>query len=71
MVFYRAIVDGFLPYVMSEGFVLFEIGYDLGKDISILCADKGYDCVIEKDLAGNDRLAYVRLSDSNNETFCV
>ena len=71
MVFYRAIVDGFLPYVMSEGFVLFEIGYDLGKDISILCADKGYDCVIEKDLAGNDRLAYVRPSDSNNDTFCV
>lgn len=61
MVFYRAIVSGFLPYVMSGGFALFEIGYDLGDDIKKICTDRGFDCTVEKDLAGLDRLAYVKL----------
>ena len=61
MVFYRAIVSGFLPYVMSGGFALFEIGYDLGKDMRDICARYGFDCKVEKDLAGLDRLAYISL----------
>lgn len=61
LLFYRAVVSGFLPYVMKGGFALFETGYDLGEDIRTLCAENGYECKVEKDLAGLDRLAYIRL----------
>lgn len=61
LVFYRAAVSGFLPYFMKGGFALFEIGYDLGEDMRKLCAENGYECKVEKDLAGLDRLVYVKL----------
>lgn len=55
--FYRRIVEEAKEYLNPNGFLLFEIGYDQGKEVSKLMENAGYKNVkVIKDLAGNDRV---------------
>ena len=43
------------------GYILFEIGFDQGKDVSELLKNEGYEEIeIKKDLAGLDRVVMGR-----------
>ena len=55
--FYRRIVEEAKEYLNPNGFLLFEIGYDQGKEVPELMENAGYKNVkVIKDLAGNDRV---------------
>ena len=55
--FYRRIVEEAKEYLNPNGYLLFEIGYDQGKEVSELMENAGYKNVkVIKDLAGNDRV---------------
>ena len=54
--FYRKIVEQSKDYLNSGGSLMFEIGYDQGKDVSKMMTDAGFSNVcVKKDLAGNDK----------------
>mgnify|MGYP000249109924 CR=1 FL=1 len=56
--FYRKIVEQSKDYLNCGGSLMFEIGYDQGKDVSKMMTDAGFSNVcVKKDLAGNDRVA--------------
>ena len=53
--FYRKIVKESTDYLNEGGYLLFEIGYDQGEDVSSMMTFAGYkDVKVIKDLAGND-----------------
>lgn len=55
--FYRRIIEEAKEYLNPNGFLLFEIGYDQGKEVSELMESAGFKNVkVIKDLAGNDRV---------------
>jgi len=55
--FYRRILQEGTSFLSSGGSLLFEIGYDQGKEVSELLKENGYDHIrIIKDLAGLDRV---------------
>ncbi len=55
--FYRRIVEKSKEYLNPEGYLLFEIGYDQGEDVSKMMRKQGFkDVKVIKDLAGNDRV---------------
>ena len=55
--FYRRIIEEAKEYLNPNGFLLFEIGYDQGKEVPELMENAGYKNVkVIKDLAGNDRV---------------
>ncbi|MBQ8278353.1 MAG: peptide chain release factor N(5)-glutamine methyltransferase [Roseburia sp.] len=55
--FYRRIVEQAGDYLNPGGHLLFEIGYDQGKDVSEMMEQAGFkDVRVIKDLAGNDRV---------------
>ena len=55
--FYRLIVKDSIRYLNKGGYILFEIGFDQGKDVSKMMTDAGFSNVcVKKDLAGNDRV---------------
>ena len=59
--FYRKIVEQSKDYLNSGGSLMFEIGYDQGKDVSELLKNEGYEEIeIKKDLAGLDRVVMGR-----------
>lgn len=60
LVFYRAIIDNFADNLESDGFFLFEIGYDQAKDVCEIARDRGFECKIIRDLSGQDRVALLR-----------
>lgn len=54
--FYRKIVEESQRYLTESGWLLFEIGCDQGKDVSVLMEEAGYtEIEVKKDLAGLDR----------------
>ena len=54
---YIPIVEQSKDYLNSGGSLMFEIGYDQGKDVSKMMTDAGFSNVcVKKDLAGNDRV---------------
>lgn len=55
--FYRRITEESCRYLKKDGWLLFEIGYDQGAEVSSILEDQGF-CEIEvmKDLAGLDRV---------------
>lgn len=55
--FYRAIVKNFASRLTEGGFMLFEIGYDQEDAIKGIAAAHGFACAVEKDLAGQPRMA--------------
>ena len=59
--FYRRIIDESPNYLRGGGYLLFEIGYDQGDDVSKLMEQAGYsDVRVVKDLAGLDRVVLGR-----------
>lgn len=55
--FYRRIVEESVNYLKPGGYLLFEIGYDQGEEVSALMRQAGYTGVtVVKDLAGLDRV---------------
>jgi len=55
--FYRKIVEESVSYLKPGGYLLFEIGYDQGEDVSALMRQAGYtEVTVVKDLAGLDRV---------------
>lgn len=55
--FYRKIVKDAAEHLNEGGYLLFEIGYDQGEDVSLMMSYAGYKEVkVIKDLAGNDRV---------------
>lgn len=59
--FYRRIIEGSILHIEDGGYLLFEIGYDQGKDVAELMQSHGYgDIVIKKDLPGLDRVVIGR-----------
>ena len=60
MIFYRAIIEKYAQNLEDGGVFVFEIGYDQAADIAALADERGYDCRIEKDLGGNDRVAVLK-----------
>ena len=60
--FYRKMIAESSKYLNPEGVILFEIGYDQGRDVSLMLKEAGYkDVQIVKDLAQNDRVVIGRL----------
>lgn len=55
--YYRKIIAGSTKVLKPGGVLMFEIGYDQGKEVSELMACQGYrEIKIKKDLAGLDRV---------------
>ena len=54
--FYRLIVKESVKHIKKGGYLLFEIGFDQGKDVTGLLEEQGYEEIqVKKDLAGLDR----------------
>lgn len=55
--FYRIITKESLEYLDKGGYLLYEIGYDQGQEVSELMLERGYkDVQVIQDLAGLDRV---------------
>ena len=60
--FYRKIVSASVKYLNPDGWLMFEIGYDQGEDVSEMMKSAGYvDVKVVKDLAGLDRVVIGKL----------
>lgn len=60
LVFYRKIVENFLPLLKKDGVFLFEIGFDQADDLRDIAREHGLSCEIENDLSGNARVACLK-----------
>ena len=59
--FYRLIVKESVIHIKKGGYLLFETGFDQGKDVSALLEEQGYEEIqVKKDLAGLDRVVMGR-----------
>lgn len=59
--FYRKIVSEGKVFLKKDGWMLFEIGYDQGQDVSELMVENGFqDVKVIKDLTGLDRVVLGR-----------
>jgi release factor glutamine methyltransferase len=59
MIFYNKFLSDYAKMLKPGGFFAFEIGFDQGKDIKVLCDRLGYRCEIRQDLSGLDRIAII------------
>lgn len=60
--FYRKIVSESVDYLNPEGWLMFEIGYDQGEQVSEMMKSAGYcEVQVRKDLAGLDRVVIGKL----------
>ncbi len=65
LLFYRRITASAQDYLNEGGWLLVEIGYDQGQDVSKLFTDAGFkDVEVVQDLAGNDRVVKGHLQGS-------
>lgn len=64
--FYRAIIGSYGKYLTEKGTMLFEIGCDQAKALSVIASSNGYRCEVFKDYGSNDRVAYLTRFTSNN-----
>ena len=62
LLFYRTILEKHTRFLKKNGFILFEIGYDQGEEISALANESGFTCEIIKDLSGCNRVAFLKKS---------
>ena len=59
--FYKVIIDKSKTYLDSEGYLVFEIGYNQYEDIKIILLEAGFSQVsVKKDYAGLDRVDIAR-----------
>ena len=62
LIFYRFILKNWKQLLDEGGYMLFEIGDEQKEDIFALFKENGFsDIKVEKDIFGNDRIAYGRL----------
>ena len=60
LIFYRTLLRTMRPHLKTDGFFLFEIGYDQGESLLSLAREYDYPTVrILRDLSGNDRVVYI------------
>ena len=64
MDFYRAITEAYQNSLKPEGFIAFEIGFDQRNAICGVADDFGFCAQIIKDFSGNDRVAVLRMPNS-------
>lgn len=60
LIFYRTILEKHTHLLKKDGFILFEIGYDQGDEISALANENGFSCEIIRDLSGCDRVVFLK-----------
>lgn len=60
LVFYRRIIENFLPLLKTDGFFAFEIGFDQADDLRAIARGWGLSCEIRSDLSGNPRMAILK-----------
>lgn len=65
LVFYKKILSDYSRSVKKGGFILFEIGYDQGEEISALAYTYGFECEVRRDLSGNPRMAILKKATQN------
>ena len=58
--FYRAILEQWCVLLKPQGILIFEIGYDQGKDLGDLAAAHGFSSTVKKDFGGNDRVVILQ-----------
>ena len=57
LVFYREIIKNAKDYIIEDGYLALEIGYDQKESVTNLLRENGYKNIYSKtDLAGNDRI---------------
>lgn len=62
LLFYRRIAKEAVKHIKRGGALVFEIGYDQGKDVGEILKSNGYSKIeIVKDLSGNDRVAAAKI----------
>ena len=61
LVFYRKMIEQFLPLLKPEGAFVFEIGFDQADDLRALARAHGLASEIHNDLSGNARMAILKL----------
>ena len=55
--FYRKIIDNVQDYLLSNGWLIMEIGYDQAEAVKAMMDQKGFkDTQVIRDLGGNDRV---------------
>ena len=55
--FYREIIKNAKDYIIEDGYLALEIGYDQKESVTNLLRENGYKNIYSKtDLAGNDRV---------------
>ena len=60
LIFYETLLKNAAIYLKSNGFFLFEIGYDQGEDLKRMGARYGFDQIeVLRDYGGNDRVVYL------------
>jgi release factor glutamine methyltransferase len=65
--FYRVMIREYGKYLRKGGNMLLEIGWDQAQAVTDIAAEAGFACEIYKDLGGNDRVAYLTVSETTNE----
>ncbi len=61
LIFYRSILENYTPCLKSDGFFLFEIGYDQADAVCALGRAHGFSQArVIRDLGGNDRVVLLR-----------
>ena len=60
LIFYRHFLSRFPSFLASNGFFLFEIGFDQADALSALSEKAHFSCIIHKDYGENDRIAEIR-----------
>lgn len=62
LLFYRRIIPKATDYLKKEGYLMFEIGYHQGKDVTFFMEQAGFlDVSVKKDYAGHDRVVFGHL----------
>lgn len=59
---YRKIIEDAPKYLKPNGHIIFELGIDEAEAVSGMLSSKFTDIVVEKDLAGIDRVIYAKLA---------
>lgn len=59
--FYRNIANNIKNYLLEDGVLLLEIGYNQGQSVSELFKDTAKEVCVIKDYGGNDRVVVVKL----------
>ncbi len=59
LVFYRSIARNWKPALKLGGYLVFEIGFDQGAEVTEILKNEGYsDVTLKNDLCGNPRVVY-------------